>query len=242
MGARRETCRWEPNLIPRKGGAWHPKALPSHIGGHFSARWGYLPNNGNRHDAVHLAFLSTYEQRTSSLTPRLRCPNYRRHTSFGGATWAGRGRTTVDANDKPVAEVIRSARTAGRHSDRHQLPVDAKVTIADVRKVPLLHALEVLYHQYRRELRRRLLCCTDEGSIDVALATMANGQGARRMERWSMPPIRGFDGEAGSSDPRLENGGKRNRCRKGHSTPIVRTRRQICCPRNSGRPSSGTPA
>src|SRR4051794_7394619 len=57
--------------------------------------------------------------------------------------WAGRGRITINATDRPVSEVIRSVeRQAGIHV-RTNLPADAKITL-HLRKVPLLHALDVI--------------------------------------------------------------------------------------------------
>ena len=123
--------------------------------------------------------------------------------NIGWRVWSGRGRITIDAKDKPVAEVIRSLERQAGIRIGTNLPADAKVTM-HVRKVPLLHALEVLSAHTGANWSVAYFAAPDKGSIDAALATMASGQELEGWKRWSMPPMRGFDGDNGSSDPRLE--------------------------------------
>ncbi len=123
--------------------------------------------------------------------------------NIGWRLWSNRGRITIDANDKPVAEVIRALERQGGIRIGTNLPADAKVTM-HVRRVPMLHALEVLSANAGANWSVAYFAAPDKGSIDAALATMASGQEPEGWKRWSMPPMRGFDGETGSSDPRLE--------------------------------------
>lgn len=118
--------------------------------------------------------------------------------------WAGRGRVTIDANDRPVAEVVRSLEKQAGIRIGSNVPAEAKVTM-HVRKVPLLHALEVLAANTSASWSVAYFAAPDKATIDMALATMATGQQLEGWKHWSMPPMRGFaDPDAGSIDPRLE--------------------------------------
>jgi hypothetical protein len=63
--------------------------------------------------------------------------------NFGWRAWASRGLVTIHADGAPVAQVVSSLEKQGGIRLRSNLPADATVTM-HVRKVPLLHALEVL--------------------------------------------------------------------------------------------------
>lgn len=118
--------------------------------------------------------------------------------------WSGRGRVTIDADDKPVVEVVRSLEKQAGVRIGSNVSADAKVTM-HVRKVPLLHALEVLAANTGASWSVAYFAAPDKSTIDTALATMATGQELEGWKHWSMPPMRGLaDLDAGSIDPRLE--------------------------------------
>src|SRR5688572_1927084 len=57
--------------------------------------------------------------------------------------WAGWGSITINADDAPISTVIQSIEKQAGIRLRTNLPAETSVTM-HVRKVPLLHALEVL--------------------------------------------------------------------------------------------------
>ncbi len=95
--------------------------------------------------------------------------------------WTGWGRITINADDAPVAEVVRSIQKQGGIQLRSNLPADAKVTM-HVKKVPLLHALEVLAANTETSWSVVYFTAADKGSIDTALAALAGG--GREIEGW----------------------------------------------------------
>src|SRR5678816_4026670 len=84
--------------------------------------------------------------------------------------WAGRGRISINANDRPVSEVIRSVERQAGIRLRSNLPADAKVTL-HLRKVPLLHALDVLAANTDANWTVSYFAAPDQQTIDATLAT-----------------------------------------------------------------------
>jgi hypothetical protein len=116
--------------------------------------------------------------------------------------WANRGRVTIDANDQAVGEVVRSLQRQGGIRVVSNVPAETKVTM-HVRKVPLLHALEVLAANAGANWSVSYFTAADKGAIETALGALAGGNDPEGWKRWSMPPMRGFGDEGGSVDPRL---------------------------------------
>lgn len=124
--------------------------------------------------------------------------------NIGWRWYASWGRITVSATDRPVKEVIRSLEKQAGIRIATNLPADATVTM-HVRKVPLLHALEVFGANTGANWSLAYFAAPEKAAIDAALGTMASGEELAGWKRWSMPPMRGGpDAEEGSSDPRLE--------------------------------------
>ena len=124
--------------------------------------------------------------------------------NLGWRMFANRGRITVNASDRPLSEVVRSIEKQGGIRLRSNLPAETKVTL-HLRKVPLLHALDVLAANTETSWNVSYFAAPDEQSIDRALATFAAAQELEGWKRFALPPMRGFGGfEEGSADPRAE--------------------------------------
>lgn len=123
--------------------------------------------------------------------------------NIGWRFWANRGRVTIDVADQSVSEVVRSLQRQGGIRIVSNVPAEAKVTM-HVRKVPLLHALEVLAANAGASWSVAYFLAPDKPAIETALGTLASGTDPEGWKRWSMPPMRGFGDEGGSTDPRLE--------------------------------------
>lgn len=118
--------------------------------------------------------------------------------------WSGRGRITINANDRPISEVIRSVEKQAGIRLRSNLPADAKVTL-HVRNVPLLHALDVLAASTDANWTVSYFAAPDQQMIDTALAAIATGQEVEGWKRFALPPMRGIpDMDQGITDPRFE--------------------------------------
>jgi hypothetical protein len=124
--------------------------------------------------------------------------------NIGWRVWKNRGLVTIDVTDRPVSEVIRSVEKQGGIKLRSNLPAESKVTL-HLRKVPLLHALEVLAANTDTNLSVAYFTAPDKRSIDTALMTMNSGQPMEGWKRFALPPMRGMaDADEGSVDPRDE--------------------------------------
>jgi hypothetical protein len=73
-----------------------------------------------------------------------------------------------------------------------------------VRKVSLLHALEVLAANTGANWSVAYFAAPNKGAIESALGTLASGQEVEGWKRWSLPTMRGGEEDAGISDPRAE--------------------------------------
>ena len=124
--------------------------------------------------------------------------------NLGYRLYTNRGRITVHADDKPLAEVIRSIEKQAGIRLQSSLPLDTKVTL-HLRKVPLLHALEVLAATAQADWSIAYFAAPDKPAIDSALAAIARGENPEGWKRWSMPPVRALaEMEGAPSDPRTE--------------------------------------
>lgn len=123
--------------------------------------------------------------------------------NIGWRAWASRGRITIKASDAPLSTVMRSIEKQAGIRLRSNLPADTKVTL-HVRKVPLLHALDVLAANVGANWNVAYFTAPDKQSIDAALATISAGTQAEGWKRWSLPAMRGMGEDEGNSDPRLE--------------------------------------
>src|SRR5688500_2190463 len=100
--------------------------------------------------------------------------------NLGYRLYTNRGRITVEADDKPLAEVIRSIEKQARIRIQSSLPLETKVTL-HLRKVPLLHALEVLATTAQADWSVAYFAAPDKPAIDAALAAIARGE---NLEEW----------------------------------------------------------
>ena len=116
--------------------------------------------------------------------------------------WSTWGLITVHADQKPLAEVIRSISKQGGIKLRTNLDENFPVTM-HVDKVPLTEALETLAAVTDSQWRLTYLFAPDRGALDAALAQIASG--ARRAEGWKNFELPAF-GTSGESiipsDPR----------------------------------------
>ena len=124
--------------------------------------------------------------------------------NIGWRLWRTHGLITIDVTDRPLSEVIRSVEKQGGIRLRSNAPADTKVTL-HLRKVPLLHALEVLAANTDMNLSVAYFAASDKRTIETALAAISAGQPADGWKRFALPPMRGMaDDDDGTTDPRQE--------------------------------------
>jgi hypothetical protein len=124
--------------------------------------------------------------------------------NVGWRLWRSHGLITIDATDRPLTEVIRSVEKQGGIKLRSNAPAETKVTL-HLRKVPLLHALEVLAANTDSNLSVAYFAAPDKRTIESALAAISAGDRAEGWHRFALPPMRGLsDGDEGTIDPREE--------------------------------------
>jgi hypothetical protein len=124
--------------------------------------------------------------------------------NFGWRAWASRGLVTIHATEMPIAQVVSSLEKQGGIRLRTNLPADATVTM-HVRKVPLLHALEVLSANTGASWSVAYFTAPDKTAIETALATFRNGERPEGWKRFTFPMMRGMGGyDVGVTDPRTE--------------------------------------
>jgi hypothetical protein len=123
--------------------------------------------------------------------------------NIGWRLWRTHGLITIDVTDRPLSEVIRSVEKQGGIRLRSNAPADTKVTL-HLRKVPLLHALEVLAANTDMNLSVAYFTASDKRTIETALAAISAGQPADGWKRFALPPMRGMADDDGTADPRQE--------------------------------------
>ncbi|HEX5175626.1 MAG TPA: hypothetical protein VFV83_01280 [Chthoniobacteraceae bacterium] len=124
--------------------------------------------------------------------------------NIGWRLWRTHGLITIDVTDRSLAEVIRSVEKQSGIKLRSNAPADTKVTL-HLRKVPLLHALEVLAATTDTNLAVAYFAAPDKRTIAAALAAITAGQQAEGWKRFALPPMRGMaDFDDGTTDPREE--------------------------------------
>ncbi|MHA3770821.1 hypothetical protein ACXR0O_04715 [Verrucomicrobiota bacterium sgz303538] len=125
--------------------------------------------------------------------------------NIGYRVWASWGLITVDVTDAPASQVIHSIEKQAGVRIRTNLPSDKTVTM-HVKKVPFLHALDVLSASTEANWSVAYVTAPNKQDIETALSTFSNGQEMEGWKRFSLPPMRGMSGvEEGTSDPREEN-------------------------------------
>jgi len=124
--------------------------------------------------------------------------------NLGWRLWRSHGLITIDATDRPLSEVIRSVEKQGGIKLRSNAPAETKVTL-HLRKVPLLHALEVLAANTDTNLSVAYFTAPDKRTIETALAAISAGQPTEGWKRFALPGMRGGpDADEGTIDPRDE--------------------------------------
>src|SRR5215207_11095226 len=103
--------------------------------------------------------------------------------NVGWRIWAGWGRVTINADDKPVSEVLRSLEKQAGIRIRTNLPADKTVTM-HVRKVSLMHAFEVLSANTSAGWAVTYITAPDKAGIETALGKFASSQEGSDLEGW----------------------------------------------------------
>ncbi len=128
--------------------------------------------------------------------------------NVGWRVWTNWGKITIEVTEAPVGEVLRKLERQGGIRLRTTLPADTKVTMR-VRKVPLLHALDVLAASTESSWNLSYFTAPDKGTIQNALASLANGAQPEGWKRFGLPMggMRGGgmdNSDEGITDPREE--------------------------------------
>lgn len=124
--------------------------------------------------------------------------------NVGYRVWAGWGLITINATDQPIAQVVRSLEKQGGIRIHSNVPAETNVTMR-VKKVPLMHALEVLETNTGANWSVAYFTGPDRATIDSALAAYVSGKDAEGWKRFSLPRMRGFgEWDMGTTDPRTE--------------------------------------
>ncbi len=117
--------------------------------------------------------------------------------------WGNWGLITVRAENRPLAEVIRSIEKQGGVTIRTDLDLNATVRM-HVEKVKLAEALETLSTLTDARWRLAYLVAPDKGAIDAALGTFAAGQKVEGWKSLSIPVPTIGDEPAVLPDPRAD--------------------------------------
>ncbi len=117
--------------------------------------------------------------------------------------WKNWGLVTIDATDRPFAEVLHSVERQAGVRLASNLPAEAKITI-HVHKVTLLHALNVLAASANANWSLAYFVAPDKPALEHGLTAFSTEDSITGWKHFTLPQMRGMGYEAPSSDPRTD--------------------------------------